>query len=439
MSSKVTSSGERSALPQCPEVAEESWRKSDPHEFFLPQDELLDFSGVPFLEGARGLGWKVTQSSASAHALKEALATAGLEAVGGQEALSVLQSDEYLSRLVLIEVAHGRVSLRQAEGLKSAVAVESRKADVRSVAPESAVGEALGARLSALCPHELVVKIKSASAEVPLLVVANNLAPTFNQSVANLRFEVEGSAQLLNIEGHSERTTFSHHRHVISLRPYAQCAEMWLHIGAAQNDDGRVLYERVVEVAEGAKFADAQFFVPSAHVRLTSNVVMQGRGGTAKSGAAVLGNGHAFLDYEPLQEHKQPGAKSAFHLMMLVASRARTVFQGLILVDREAPGSEAIQENRNLVLSKRARIDASPRLKISPQEVSCKHGSASGEIDEAQMYYLMSRGFNETEARALILEGFVRKAFTHFDDEHVFSRLSDALIKRSLESFVKTS
>jgi Fe-S cluster assembly protein SufD len=113
---------------------------------------------------------------------------------------------------------------------------------------------------------------------------------------------------------------------------------------------------------------------------------------------------------------------------MIASGRGRAVFQGLVVVHKEAPGTDAVQLNKNLVLSKRARIDSLPRLEILPNEVSCKHGSATGEIDARQIYYLGTRGLSEEQARALVLQGFALEGIGALPSENVLFAVAEEVV-----------
>jgi Fe-S cluster assembly protein SufD len=71
-----------------------------------------------------------------------------------------------------------------------------------------------------------------------------------------------------------------------------------------------------------------------------------------------------------------------------------------------AQKTDAIQTNKNLLLSKEALVDSTPALEIFADDVKCKHGSTIGQIDAAALFYLRSRGIGEVEARELLTYAF---------------------------------
>jgi len=97
-----------------------------------------------------------------------------------------------------------------------------------------------------------------------------------------------------------------------------------------------------------------------------------------------------------------------------VADEARSVFSGLIRIEKEGQKSNAHQTNRNLVLSDGAEAHSVPNLEILADDVRCGHGSAVGPLDEEQRYYLMSRGLDPERADRLQVKGFFEEALVRF-------------------------
>ena len=94
-------------------------------------------------------------------------------------------------------------------------------------------------------------------------------------------------------------------------------------------------------------------------------------------------------------------------------------------IEKNAPKTFAFQNNKNLLLSKNARVDASPRLEILPNDVICKHGSATGELDSKQLYYMSTRGFSLQEARKLIVKSFAAESLNNLESESLISVLAE--------------
>ncbi|MEM9772477.1 MAG: Fe-S cluster assembly protein SufD [Cyanobacteria bacterium P01_D01_bin.73] len=99
---------------------------------------------------------------------------------------------------------------------------------------------------------------------------------------------------------------------------------------------------------------------------------------------------------------------TADHLHKCVANdRGHTVFNGRVFVGQQAQQTDAAQLNRNLLLSSKARVDTKPQLEIIADDVKCTHGATVSQLEDNEIFYLRSRGLDETAARRLLLDGFV--------------------------------
>ena len=113
-----------------------------------------------------------------------------------------------------------------------------------------------------------------------------------------------------------------------------------------------------------------------------------------------------FLDNHTHQDHDAPYASSDLLFKGAVKDRSRSVYSGLIRVAEKAFGTDAYQANRNLSLSRHARVDTMPNLEIGANDVRCTHGATVSRIEDEYLFYLMSRGITRTEAEKLMIDGF---------------------------------
>ena len=110
---------------------------------------------------------------------------------------------------------------------------------------------------------------------------------------------------------------------------------------------------------------------------------------------AYASRGRQHLDFDTLQEHAAPDTTSDLAFRGILADRSSAVWRGMIKVDPGAQRTDAFQESRNLLLSKRAHADAIPGLEILANDVRCTHAAAIAQIDREQLFYLRSHGLPE--------------------------------------------
>jgi Fe-S cluster assembly protein SufD len=119
-----------------------------------------------------------------------------------------------------------------------------------------------------------------------------------------------------------------------------------------------------------------------------------------------IAEGTQHIDHETLQDHIAPHASSNLLFKGALRDTGRSVFRGLIRVHPKAQRTNAYQTNRNLILSADARADSLPNLEIAADDVRCSHAATVGQLDEEEIFYLLSRGIPKPEAIRLVVFGF---------------------------------
>ncbi len=143
-----------------------------------------------------------------------------------------------------------------------------------------------------------------------------------------------------------------------------------------------------------------------ALVRNDLNVRLDAPGASCTLNGLFLGSGTQHLDNHTKIDHAQPHGTSRELYKGIMSGRSRGVFNGKIIVRPDAQKTDAMQTNKNLLLSKEALVNSEPALEIFADDVKCRHGSTIGQLDETAMFYLRSRGIGEEEARALLVYAF---------------------------------
>lgn len=138
-------------------------------------------------------------------------------------------------------------------------------------------------------------------------------------------------------------------------------------------------------------------------------------------------DGQRHVDHHTLIGHAKPNCVSNEHYRGILADRGRGVFRGRILVSPGADGTDAIQRNDSLLLSKLARTDSRPELEIYAEDVRCTHGATVGQLNEDSLFYLMARGLDKTHARNVLIYAFVLEGLARIETESVRQRASRAL------------
>jgi Fe-S cluster assembly protein SufD len=145
---------------------------------------------------------------------------------------------------------------------------------------------------------------------------------------------------------------------------------------------------------------------------------LQGQGAEAELKAIYFASGDQFFDFHTLQDHQVGNTRSDLLFKGALQDVARTVYAGLIRIEKGAARSDAYQANRNLVLSEHAKATSIPMLEIDNNDVRCTHGATVGPVDPQHLFYLRSRGIPESTAKRMIVQGFFGDVLERIPFEH---------------------
>jgi Fe-S cluster assembly protein SufD len=164
--------------------------------------------------------------------------------------------------------------------------------------------------------------------------------------------------------------------------------------------------------------------------RVDAQCAMRAPGSHVDVLGIYIGQGDQHFDHETLQDHAAPHASSNLLFKGAIDDEARSVFRGLIRVHPKAQRTDAYQTNRNLVLSPKARADSLPNLEIQADDVRCSHAATVGQLDEEEIFYLLSRGIPKGEAVRLVVFGFFAEVLDQLPLEGVRGELLRAVERK---------
>ena len=136
------------------------------------------------------------------------------------------------------------------------------------------------------------------------------------------------------------------------------------------------------------------------------------------------------IDTYSLVEHTLPGCHTDELFKYVVDDSAVGAFSGLIKVDKGATRTEAFQNNRNIIGNEGARVYSKPTLEIYDDDVKCSHGTAIGQLDEKQIFYMRTRGLDEDQARFLLKQAFMADVIDRISLSDFRLRLHSLVEKR---------
>ena len=140
--------------------------------------------------------------------------------------------------------------------------------------------------------------------------------------------------------------------------------------------------------------------------------------------------GDQHVDHNTLVNHAQPNCESHQDYKGIFSERSVGVFNGKILVDQIAQKTNAFQQNNNILIDNKAKVNSKPQLEIFADDVKCSHGCTIGQLDKEALFYLKSRGIPEKEAVALLTYGFANSILKSVNIPSLKKRINSLISKK---------
>jgi Fe-S cluster assembly protein SufD len=180
-----------------------------------------------------------------------------------------------------------------------------------------------------------------------------------------------------------------------------------------QAEDGDAVHFALTRarIAQAARYESFALITGARLSRQDIQVEMLGEAASLELNGVYLLRGEQEATIAPLVDHQAPGGQTSELLKGVLADRAHGVFLGTVMVREGADRTDARQLNRNIMTSPTARVDTKPELTIYADEVKCSHGATVGDLDDAALFYLQSRGVDPVTARHMLIEAFATEVF----------------------------
>ncbi len=185
-----------------------------------------------------------------------------------------------------------------------------------------------------------------------------------------------------------------------------------------------------VSVGRGSVYNSTNINLGGAISRHDIDVKFTAEGGEAFVDGLYMLNGSQHADTHSIIDHQVPNCVSHQNYKGVLNDKARAVFNGKVFVRENAHGTDAQQSNKNLLLSNDARVDTKPQLEIYNDDVKCAHGATVGQLEEEELFYLLTRGLPETLARNLLTYGFAEEIINKIGIESIRTGLDQAVLNR---------
>lgn len=172
-------------------------------------------------------------------------------------------------------------------------------------------------------------------------------------------------------------------------------------------------------------------------IRNDIHLQLNGDGGSTTLYGLNLSKDQQLMDTNIIVDHLKPDCVSTQLFKNILNDHSKGVFNGLVIVEKDAQKTNASQTNKNLLLSKNATMNSNPQLEINTDTVRCSHGSTTGALEQESLYYLRSRGIDEMQAKILLINGFVSEiidSITHTEVRNGITGFVDSWLEMDKDS-----
>lgn len=199
-----------------------------------------------------------------------------------------------------------------------------------------------------------------------------------------------------------------------------------------QKESAEALHVGTTEVSlgRGSLYNSTNINLGGAISRHDVHVKFTEEGGEAFVDGLYMLNGNQHHDTHSTIDHALPNCVSHQTYKGVLNDKSRGVFNGKVFVRANASGTDAQQSNKNLLLSNDARVDTKPQLEIFNDDVKCSHGATVGQLEEEELFYLLSRGISQTLAKNLLTYGFAEEIINKIGIEEIKKDLDEAVLNR---------
>ncbi|MEO6655476.1 MAG: Fe-S cluster assembly protein SufD [Pyrinomonadaceae bacterium] len=185
-----------------------------------------------------------------------------------------------------------------------------------------------------------------------------------------------------------------------------------------------------VSLGRGSRYDSTNINLGAGLSRHDIDLKFKAEGGEAFVDGLYMLSEKQHHDTHSIVDHTVPNCISHQTYKGVLNDHSRGVFNGKVFVRENAHGTDAQQSNKNLLLSNDARVDTKPQLEIFNDDVKCAHGATVGQLEEEELFYLLTRGLPETLAKNLLTYGFAEEIINKIGIESIKSDLDAMVLNR---------
>jgi len=272
----------------------------------------------------------------------------------------------------------------------------------------------------------LLIRVASGTTPAPLHLQFIGTGPA-RATHPRVILELDPGAHLQVIEQHLQHAGASSIDNALTQIELRAGATLEHYVLLDSGDDGQLIHGSHVNQRRDSRLIQHRALMGGEFTRSSLQAHLLESGAAIEINSLALAPSRQYADVHSVVEHAAPNTRSSERFRAAAGSGGHCVFNGRVVVQAGAVGSDSQQSSRGLLLSAGGQIDSRPQLEIYTDDVKCSHGATTGQLDAEMMFYLLSRGLDPETARGLLV-------FAFLDD--VVARMGFDAVRRHLEERV---
>lgn len=200
-----------------------------------------------------------------------------------------------------------------------------------------------------------------------------------------------------------------------------------------QNMNDETKINRKIHVKQAANSSLSMVIISFNGGNVANNITvdLDGEGGEFRAYGLYLVDKKQHIENYLKINHNVPHCTSEERFKGILDDEATAVFNGHVYVAPNAQKTDAQQNNSNIILTPKAKVNSRPFLEIYADDVKCSHGTSTGQLDQEALFYMRQRGISKANARMLLMYAFAAEVSNHIDNADLHEQIDD-MIKRRL-------
>ena len=254
----------------------------------------------------------------------------------------------------------------------------------------------------------IYIKIpKNISLEEPLYLLSVCNDNDFKSSYPRLYIDAQQNSKIKIIHHHIGFESQKYHRNNTTFINGKENSNVFFINIYEESSKSFSMNNLVINQSANSQVDVLNFFMKPGFFRSHIRGNLNGKGSSVSIDGLFLGNNHEFIDNNIIINHNKEQSNSKVMYKGILDGNAKAVFNGLVNVPSQSKNINSDQKNHNIILSKTAKVNSNPKLKISCDDVKCSHGSTIGNLDKDALFYLRSRGIKLEKSKKILLNSFI--------------------------------